>query len=142
MKEGEENYYYCAKCGWHDIIPRDECPFCDTELEILSLNIKNFLDLSKEEQKKVESRVIEVIEKNPSFDPKLRAKRLEETRRYNEESMKRMYSNKVEVTCPYCHSKNTRRISAGSRMVSANLFGLGSPNLGKQWHCRNCGSDF
>ena len=135
-------YYYCSKCGWHDILNRGRCPFCDNKLEKYDTILKDFCDITEEERKELERPLIELIEKCPDFDPKLRDKRLEKYKRDHEQMMKSLYSNKVEVTCPYCHSKNTRKIGAGARMVSANLFGLGSSNLGKQWHCKNCGSDF
>ena len=44
--------------------------------------------------------------------------------------------------CPYCKSRDTKKISATGRMFSASLFGLGSDKIGKQWHCNNCNSDF
>ena len=135
-------YYYCTKCGWHDLPARGWCPFCENKLKKYDCNTGEYFSLSKEEQKKIEDSLLEVIESNPEFDPELRDKRLEEKKRYSEESMKRMYSKRVEVTCPYCHSKNTRKISSASQIFNANLFGLGSPNLGKQWHCKDCGSDF
>lgn len=46
------------------------------------------------------------------------------------------------VTCPYCHSTNTKKISAGHRWLSTGLFGLASSDLGKQWKCVDCGSKF
>lgn len=46
------------------------------------------------------------------------------------------------VTCPYCHSTNTKKISTISRAGSIGLFGIFSKKVGKQWHCNNCGSDF
>ena len=46
------------------------------------------------------------------------------------------------VTCPYCQSTDTKKISGTSRWVSTGLFGLASSKVGKQWHCRKCGSDF
>ena len=46
------------------------------------------------------------------------------------------------ITCPYCKSTNTKKISGGSRWLSTGLFGLASSKVGKQWHCNNCGSDF
>lgn len=46
------------------------------------------------------------------------------------------------ITCPYCKSTNTKKISSVSRMFSGGLFGLGSKKIGKQWHCNSCGSDF
>lgn len=48
----------------------------------------------------------------------------------------------TQVTCPYCKSTNTKKISAVSRAGSILGFGLFSKKLGKEWHCNNCGSDF
>lgn len=51
------------------------------------------------------------------------------------------YSNNAE--CPYCHSKNTKKISGLSKAGSVVLWGVFA--LGKttkQWHCNNCKSDF
>lgn len=47
-----------------------------------------------------------------------------------------------QVTCPYCKSTNTKKISTVSRAGSISLFGIFSKKVGKQWHCNNCGSDF
>ena len=47
-----------------------------------------------------------------------------------------------QVTCPYCKSTNTKKISAVSRAESILGFGLFSKKLGKEWHCNNCNSDF
>ena len=46
------------------------------------------------------------------------------------------------VTCPYCQSTNTKKISGTSRFMSTGIFGLASKKIGKQWHCNNCKSDF
>lgn len=46
------------------------------------------------------------------------------------------------VTCPYCKSTNTEKISTVSRAVSVSLVGAASGKIGKQWHCNNCKSDF
>jgi len=46
------------------------------------------------------------------------------------------------VPCPYCHSTNTEKISTLNRAVSVSLVGAASGKLGKQWHCKNCGSNF
>lgn len=46
------------------------------------------------------------------------------------------------VTCPYCSSSSTSKISTLSRGLSFGLFGFGSSKVGKQWHCNKCGSDF
>lgn len=47
-----------------------------------------------------------------------------------------------EIQCPYCHSRNTKKISTVGRLFSVSFFGLGSSKVGKQWHCNKCGSDF
>lgn len=46
------------------------------------------------------------------------------------------------VVCPYCKSTNTEKISTVSRAVSVSIVGAASGKLGKQWHCKNCGSNF
>ncbi len=47
------------------------------------------------------------------------------------------------VECPYCHSKNTKKISGASKAGSVALFGIFAlGKASKQWHCNNCKSDF
>lgn len=48
----------------------------------------------------------------------------------------------TQVTCPYCKSTNTKKISAVSRAGSILGFGIFSKKIGKEWHCNDCGSDF
>jgi uncharacterized protein YbaR (Trm112 family) len=48
-----------------------------------------------------------------------------------------------KVTCPYCKSTNTKKISGLSKAVSVGIFGIFA--LGKttkQFHCNNCSADF
>ena len=47
-----------------------------------------------------------------------------------------------KIYCPYCKSCFTQKIGFWDRLGSAELWGLGSPILGKQFHCNNCGADF
>lgn len=50
---------------------------------------------------------------------------------------------KPTVECPYCHSKNTKKITATSKAVHTALFGIFSVSRNsKQWHCNNCNSEF
>lgn len=46
------------------------------------------------------------------------------------------------VVCPYCKSTNTEKISTLNRAVSISIVGAASSKLGKQWHCKACGSNF
>lgn len=51
------------------------------------------------------------------------------------------YRNNAE--CPYCHSKNTKKISGLSKAGSVALWGVFAVGkVNKQWHCNNCKSDF
>ena len=51
-------------------------------------------------------------------------------------------STKLVVECPYCHSKDTQKISGTSKVVNTALFGIFGTKRHKQWHCNNCSSDF
>lgn len=46
------------------------------------------------------------------------------------------------IQCPYCKSYYTEKISTINRGASTVAFGLASSKIGKQWHCKNCNSDF
>lgn len=51
--------------------------------------------------------------------------------------------NRPAVECPYCHSRNTSKISNISKAIGTAMIGVHSiPRNMKQWHCNNCGSDF
>ena len=44
---------------------------------------------------------------------------------------------------PYCHSKNTKKISGLSKVGSVALWGVFAVGkVSKQWHCNNCGSEW
>lgn len=52
-----------------------------------------------------------------------------------------LYRNNAE--CPYCHSKNTKKISGLSKAGSVAMFGMFAVGkVSKQWHCNQCKSDF
>lgn len=47
------------------------------------------------------------------------------------------------VTCPYCQSTDTKKITNTSKAVHTALFGVFSMSRNaKEWHCNNCNSDF
>ena len=48
-----------------------------------------------------------------------------------------------KVECPYCHSKDTKKISGMSKVGSVALWGVfAGGKVSKQWHCNSCKSDF
>ena len=50
---------------------------------------------------------------------------------------------KPTVTCPYCQSTNTKKITTTSKAVHTALFGIFSIGRNsKNYHCNSCGSDF
>ena len=51
-------------------------------------------------------------------------------------------STSSHVTCPYCKSTNTKKISTTGRVASVLSFGLLSKKVGKQWYCNDCKSYF
>lgn len=51
-------------------------------------------------------------------------------------------SSKPTITCPYCQSTDTKKISGTSRFMSTGLFGLASNKIGKNFHCNKCKADF
>jgi len=87
---------------------------------------------------------------NAKFAMCLKCKKLyqltesEEWNQYKEEKRQEDYEKRFgpTITCPYCQSTKTKKISTTSRVVSTGLFGLASKKVGKQWHCNKCGSDF
>ena len=61
--------------------------------------------------------------------------------KYKQKMEEQKYRNNAE--CPYCHSKNTKKISGFSKAGSVALFGVfAMGKVGKQWHCNQCKSDF
>lgn len=51
--------------------------------------------------------------------------------------------DKPVVECPYCHSKDTKKISGLSKVGSVALFGIFAlEKTSKQFHCNHCGADF
>lgn len=61
------------------------------------------------------------------------------------EDREKLYGNSKEksVECPYCHSKDTKKITNTSKAVHTAIFGIFSVSRNsKQWHCNSCNSDF
>lgn len=67
------------------------------------------------------------------------------TPKYPLEDREKLYGDLGEksVECPYCHSKDTKKISSLSKAGSVALFGVFAlGKTSKQWHCNRCKSDF
>ena len=44
-----------------------------------------------------------------------------------------------QPSCPTCHSRNIKKISAFNRATSIHLWGIFSSKINKQFACNNCG---
>lgn len=80
---------------------------------------------------------IEYEKKQQAFKDAQRIRQFEE----HQQEQQDLASGK-RVVCPYCKSTNTEKISTVSRAVSVSLVGAASGKIGKQWHCKQCGSNF
>ena len=81
-----------------------------------------------------------LVEKEKYFESLEQYKQIEERQAARKEHQD-LASGK-RVVCPYCKSTNTEKISTVSRAVSVSLVGAASGKIGKQWHCKQCGSNF
>lgn len=52
------------------------------------------------------------------------------------------FNSNPTITCPYCHSNNTKKITTTAKVVNTALFGWFGTKRLKEWHCNNCKSDF
>lgn len=53
-----------------------------------------------------------------------------------------LFNAKTVVECPYCHSKDTKKISTTSKVINTAVWGIFGTKRHKQWHCNECNSDF
>ena len=53
-----------------------------------------------------------------------------------------LFNTKPVVECPYCHSKDTTKISIASKVIDTAIGGIFGTMRHKQWHCNRCNSDF
>lgn len=146
--------HYCKKCGrlvqnsWNEEILRCDC--CNTitspvPLEFLDGKVNVFFKDNDIKQQFIDK----YIKTSPEFDSYLFDHREEILAKKSAEFDAAMAHGKAllegksgQVTCSHCGSANVRKIGFVSRAVSAELWGLGSKKIGKQWHCNSCGSDF
>lgn len=95
-------------------------------------------------KKECEEFLDEHVRSQPEYDKEMDEKVQQMMRERMEEEKQRgnVAFNLSGVSCPYCHSSNTKKLSGFGVGFSAGLLGLGSSKIGKQWHCKSCGSNF
>lgn len=144
--------YFCKKCGRiaqesysqkHQI-----CDCCNSIMyEVPAKYLDEELDFMTKDKETEKLLIQELVKTSPEFDPDLFEHRDEIlAKKFDEFDAKMAHGKAVlekQVTCPYCHSTNTQKISAMSKIWSLNWLGMyGLGKVSKQWHCNNCDSDF
>ena len=124
--------FYCTKCKRTVIFNSIEeintiCKICKLQMDQKQPYLVNL----KKEEKKIKRNIEYVNNTN-------------EKNKLNSYKTQPLYAppKSVTVTCPYCNSTNTKKISLTSKAVNTALFGILGTKRHKQWHCNNCGSDW
>lgn len=132
---------FCERCGYllgqfdDDMV----CGCCGYTLIDTKISSHDFYRMTVEEKEEYKKQHLNPEVSTPEY--------VEMFKKWNGKRIERINKDFTEFErdhpeCPYCHTRNTKRISTGSRLLSVGLFGLGSKKIGKQWHCDNCNSDF
>lgn len=147
--------HYCKRCG--RVVERNEhnraedgnykCDSC--HYNVYPVPEKYWLDgldyLITKEQKALLRE--ELVKTSPEYDEAMFKRReinlaAENARWAEEERLRTMQAGRNMVSCTYCGSTNISKIGFLERLGSAELWGLGSSKIGKQFHCNNCGANF
>lgn len=138
--------YICSVCGitCMGALTRGEngeygcCPFCHSEMIDTNIYYGDFTSIVANDPDYQKNLIETIVKPHGKFDQsqyvisnmKIQKKRSRSNLQLN------------AITCPYCKSTNTKKISGTTRFVSTGFFGLASSKIGKQWHCNSCKSDF
>lgn len=133
----------CPKCG-HIWGKYEKCQDCGTKLidcNILFDDYKN-MDVIESWEFKQELYKKYVIG-SPEFDKVLFDKIYKEGQDLcNAYKASLSIPSEPKVTCPYCKSTNTKKISSMAKAANIAMFGIFGNKRKYQWHCNNCSSDF
>ena len=153
--------YYCKKCGsvYGDEfnLPRQilkgKCPQCKSviyqakeDVGYFQGHVEKTLPTWKDvvRNKYINKNTIDVFlynkrDKKEISENELKVKKLKNNTKPANDSNN---STSIKVTCPYCHSTNTKKISTTSKMINTAMFGILGTKRHKQWHCNNCKSEW
>ena len=141
--------FVCPTCAFTSAGYGDEsdpiylkCKYCNTIMiqtdETGEEFISNFITYKDEDYHKT----LALKYGNGEFSEEKYQQKLNIIRKENNPAPQPFAQSTPQVTCPYCHSTNTKKITAGSRVKSTLMFGIFSKKNGKEWHCESCDSDF
>lgn len=148
---------YCKKCGYvfgEGVAPRlvqkGICPTCKNELFKTKEPTSYFMGRIEKSMPTWEDVVRNKYLKNIELDSILSTKRSDNEQKQREQELHKLKNNtnkilerKLEVTCPYCQSTNTKKITKTSKLIHTAMFGIFALGRNsKQWKCSDCGSEF
>lgn len=133
----------CPKCG-NFALRISKCPDCKTDMVDCYMSSNEWVQMPLDVMRQWEQQMREkYVVNSPEFDEVLYNKRLQEEKAeadYYASYPRR--PSEPKVTCPYCKSTNTKKISSMAKATNIALFGIFGNKIKYQWHCNNCGSDF
>ena len=142
---------YCKKCGRivNNIVNEEEykCDVCGSlTFAVPAEFLQEDLDCLFKSPEVKQQFIDTYIKTSPELDPYLFEHR-EEIRAKNRAQIEAALEHGKAlrgrgVKCAYCGSVNVKKIGWFERALSAQIWGLASSKIGKQWHCNNCDSDF
>ena len=148
--------YICPTCGdglTKHVSQQNKyiCKYCNTPMIRTDINMSQYMELcvydkinAKENTKNLANKYGNNRFSDEEYHHRIyleekESKRLKEKQRSQSQPTNTPTS---QVTCPYCQSTNTKKITAGDRVKSNILFGIFAKNRNKEWHCNSCNSDF
>lgn len=151
---------YCPKCKMNFSDSFDECVYCSSSL--LYGTIESYEDNQLKEKSIFEMTDEEILNKYQSYKKNIEEQTgttlsdkefingLKSARRENLNKQSTIINITPEknvknnlVTCPYCNSTDTKKISSTSKIAHTALLGIFSMSRNsKNFHCNQCGADF
>ena len=132
---------------WKSDLENDICPFCKSHLIDTGITEDEFFTIAgpSNYNRAVVLAMIDLKQKDPiEYQLKLNQFEIQynEKKKMKSQTKSSYTSSKPTVSCPYCKSTNTTKITATSKAVSVAVWGIFSRKVHKQWHCNSCKSDF
>lgn len=165
----QKNIYCCQRCGTVEIFSeksinnKRHCPFCDFIMRYydqydgmegfertcqIDKQYKTWKDVVRKHYAKPRHRDNELYQKREIAEEKSYKYSYNKHKIQNNEHTKLKTNSNIStpakpvVECPYCHSKDTKKISMTSKVMNTAVFGIFGTKRHKQWHCNQCNSDF
>ena len=148
---------YCKKCGYvfgEGYVPRlvkkGICPTCKSKLFETKESISYFQGRVEKSMPTWEDVLRNKYLKNSEVDINLSNINKNNELEHYQHELNKLKGNNIEthntkptITCPYCKSINTKKITNVSKAVHTAIFGIFSISRNaKNYHCNNCDSDF